>query len=216
MAEFAKTDKTTITRLSKRGVYGKETVYSILDEALFCTLAYVREGQPFQIPTGFCRIDDKLYIHGSVGSFYLRELEANKTPVCISATLLDGLVLARSAFHHSVNYRSVVIFGRPERVTEESELYKVLEVFTNKMQPGRWEDVRKPDSKEWKATMVLAVTIEEASAKIRTGDPKDDVEDYDLNVWAGVVPLKLKHLTPIADTLLKPGVSLPAYLTQAT
>jgi nitroimidazol reductase NimA-like FMN-containing flavoprotein (pyridoxamine 5'-phosphate oxidase superfamily) len=212
MAEFSKTDKTTITRLPKRGVYEKQTVYSVLDEALFCTVAYVRDGEPFQIPTGFCRIDDKLYIHGSVGSFYMRELEEKKLPVCISVTLIDGLVLARSAFHHSVNYRSVVMFGKPERVENENELYRALEVFTNKMQPGRWNDVRKPSSGEWKATMVLAIPIEEASAKVRTGGPKDDEEDHDLNIWAGVVPLTLKHLTPVPDTLLKPGVNLPAYL----
>ena len=212
MAEFPKTDKTTITRLAKRGSYDKETVYAILDEALFCTLAYVQQGQPFQIPTGFCRIGDKLYIHGSVGSFYMRELESKKLSVCISVTLIDGIVLARSAFHHSVNYRSVVMFGSPERVQDEDELYKALEVFTDKMQPGRWSDVRKPHAIEWKATMVLSIPIEESSAKIRAGGPVDDEEDYDLNIWAGVVPLKLQHFPPIADPLLKQGIALPGYL----
>ena len=212
MADFSKTDKTTITRLPKRGVYDKETVYSILDEALFCTVAYVREGEPFQIPTGFCRVGDKRYIHGSVGSFYMRELAEKKLPVCISATLIDGLVLARSAFHHSVNYRSVVMFAQPEKVTDEAELYTAFEVFTNKMQPGRWDDVRKPDSGEWKATMVLAFNIEEASAKVRSGGPKDDEEDYTLPVWAGVVPLRLEKQSPIADELRKKDVPLPAYL----
>lgn len=212
MAEFSKTDKTSITRLAKRGVYDKDTIYSILDEALFCTLAYVREGQPFQIPTGFCRIEDKLYIHGSVGSFYMRELAEKKLAVCISATMIDGLVLARSAFHHSVNYRSAVIFGVPEKVTNENELYKALEIFTNKMQPGRWNDIRKPNDGEWKATMVLSVKIEEASAKIRTGGPIDDEEDYALDIWAGVVPLKIQHLAAVSDTKLKDGVPLPAYL----
>src|SRR5690349_3556499 len=178
MEEFPTTDKTRITRLPKRGVYEKETIYAILDEALFCTVSFVREDQAVQIPTGFCRIDDRIYIHGSVGSSYMRQLAENKTPVCLSATLLDGLVLARSAFHHSVNYRSVVAFGVPEKVTEESELYDALEVFTNKMQPGRWNDVRKPSAAEWKATMVLAINIHEASAKVRTGPPKDDEEDY--------------------------------------
>lgn len=212
MATFQQTERTTITRLPKRGAYDKETVYSILDEALFCTLAYVRDNTPFQIPTGFCRIDDKLYIHGSVGSFYMRELAEKKLPVCISVALIDGLVLARSAFHHSVNYRSVVLFSKPEKVTDEAELYKALEVFTNKMQPGRWNDVRLPDAGEWKATMVLSFPIEEASAKMRTGGPKDDEEDYNLDVWAGVVPLKLERLTPVPDSRLKPGVELPAYL----
>jgi uncharacterized protein len=214
MAEFAKTERTSITRLPKRGIYDRETVYAILDEALFCSVAFVRENQPFQIPTGFCRIADKLYIHGSVGSFYMRDLAARKNPVCISATIIDGLVLARSAFHHSVNYRSVVLFGAPEKITDESELYTVLQVFTNKMQPGRWDDVRKPTSAEWKATLVLSFQIDEASAKVRTGPPKDDDEDYNADIWAGVVPLELKRHAPVPDPALKPGVDLPAYLRE--
>lgn len=212
MSEFQKTEKTTITRLPKRGVYDRETVYSILDEALYGTLAFVQRGQPFQIPTGFCRIGDKLYIHGSVGSHYMRELAEKKLPVCISVTLMDGLVLARSAFHHSVNYRSVVIFSSPETVTDEQELYTVLEVFTNKMQPGRWNDIRQPNAMEWKKTMVLSFPIEEASAKVRTGPPKDDEEDYALDIWAGVVPIRLERKTAIPDSLLKVGIRLPSYL----
>lgn len=212
MSEFAKTEKTSITRLPKRGVYDKETVYSILDEALFCTVAFVRENQPFQIPTGFCRIGDKVYIHGSVGSFYMRELIEKKSPVCISATLIDGLVLARSAFHHSVNYRSAVIFGNAEKVIDEHELYLALETFTNKMQPGRWNDVRQPTPGEWKATVVISIHIDEASAKIRTGPPKDDDEDYAADTWAGVVPLELRRMSPIADPVLKEGTDLPSYL----
>ncbi len=212
MSEFQKTDRTTITRLPNRGVYDKETIYSILDEALYCTVAFVQDGQPFQIPTGFCRIGDKLYIHGSVGSYYMRELAGKKLPVCISITLLDGLVLARSAFHHSVNYRSVILFSTPEKVTDQTELYTALEVFTNKMQPGRWDDIRLPNDSEWKKTMVLSFNIEEASAKIRTGPPKDDDEDYDLDIWAGVVPLKLMRQTPEADPQLKAGINLPEYL----
>lgn len=212
MSEFAKTEKTSITRLPKRGVYDKETVYSILDEALFCTVAFVRDDQPFQIPTGFCRIGDKVYIHGSVGSFYMRELIEKKSPVCISATLVDELVLARSAFHHSVNYRSAVIFGNAEKVIDDQELYLALETFTNKMQPGRWNDVRQPTPGEWKATLVISVHIDEASAKIRTGPPKDDDEDYASDTWAGVVPLELRRLPPIADPVLKGGIDLPSYL----
>lgn len=212
MEKFPITEKTEITRLPKRGVYEKETVYSILDEALVCTVAFVLNGQPFQIPTGFCRKDEALYIHGSVGSFYMRELATNKLSVCLSVTHLDGLVLARSAFHHSVNYRSVVIFSHAEKVEDKDELYEVLEVFTNKMQPGRWDDIRKPNDGEWKATMVLKFKIEEASAKVRTGGPIDDDEDYDLNIWAGVVPLKIERQRVIADPVLKAGVSLPAYL----
>jgi uncharacterized protein len=210
--QFPITDKTEITRLAKRGVYDKDVVYSILDEALVCTLAYSKDGQPFQIPTGFCRIDDTLYLHGSVGSFYMRELASKKIPVCISVTLLDGLVLARSAFHHSVNYRSVVIFSEAELVTDRNILYKALEVFTEKMCPGRWADIRKPTDNEWKATMVLAFKINEASAKVRTGPPKDDEEDYSMDVWAGVQPLVTKRSTPIPDDLLKKGVDIPGYL----
>ncbi|MBI1770541.1 MAG: pyridoxamine 5'-phosphate oxidase family protein [Bacteroidetes bacterium] len=212
MEKFPITDKTEITRLAKRGVYDKETVYSILDEALFCTLAYVREGQPFQIPTGFVRIGDKIYVHGSVGSFYMRELRDRKHHACVSVTLMDGLVLARSAFHHSVNYRSVVIFGEPQLVNNKEELYKALEFFTEKMCRGRWNDVRKPTDNEWKETMVLSFDISEASAKVRTGPPKDDEEDYSMDVWAGVVPLKIQHLEPIADPELKIGVKIPEYL----
>lgn len=212
MAEFSKTEKTEITRLPKRGVYDKDVIYSILDEALVCTVAYVNDSQPFQIPTGFCRVGDKIYLHGSVGSFYMRQLAEKNLPVCISITLLDGLVLARAAFHHSVNYRSVVLFSNAERVTDDKEIYQALEVFTNKIQPGRWDDVRQPNSGEWKATMVLSFKIEEVSAKVRTGGPKDDDEDYDLPIWAGVVPLQTKRLEPITDSLLKPGIEIPSYL----
>jgi len=212
MEKFPITEKTEITRLAKRGVYDKETIYSILDEALFCTLSYVHDGQPFQIPTGFNRIGNTIYLHGSVGSFYMRELAEKKLPVCISATLIDGLVLARSAFHHSVNYRSVVIFSEPRKVEDKKEMYEALEVFTNKMQPGRWDDVRKPTDGEWKATMLLAFDINEASAKVRVGGPNDDDEDYALDIWAGVVPLKVERGAPIVDPKLKAGVDLPAYL----
>ncbi len=206
------TDKTQITRLPKRGSYDRDTINSILDEALVCTLAYSKDNQPFQIPTGFCRIDNKLYIHGSVGSYYMRELKSGTMPTCVSVTLLDGLVLARSAFHHSVNYRSVIMFGFPQLVTDEHEVYEALEVFTNKMCPGRWNDIRKPNEGEWKATMVLSFAIDEASAKIRTGGPIDDEEDYALNIWAGVQPLQTIRATPIPDERLKPGVALPNYL----
>jgi hypothetical protein len=212
MADYPVTDKTKITRLPKRGSYDKDVIHAILDEALVCTLAFVRDGEPFQIPTGFCRVNDYVYVHGSVGSFYMRELAEKKSSVCISVTHLDGLVLARSAFHHSMNYRSVIIFSHAEKVTDQQELYSVLEIFTNKIQPGRWNDVRKPTEGEWKATMVLKFKIEEASAKIRTGEPKDDEEDYTLDVWAGVVPLRLVRGNPIPDPKLKPGVTKPDYI----
>lgn len=212
MSQFIKTEKTTITRKPSRASYDKETIYSIFDEALYCTIAYVNNCEPFQIPTGFCRIDEKLYIHGSVGSFYMREIINKKLPVCISVTIIDGIVLARSAFHHSVNYRSVVLFSSPELVTNEDELYKAMEVFTNKMCPGRWSDIRKPNDKEWKATMVLSFNINEVSAKIRTGMPIDDEEDYSLNIWAGILPIKTIKEKVIPDTKLNYGIEVPDYL----
>lgn len=211
MEKFPVTEKTEITRLPKRGVYDVAVVHSILDEALVCTIAYNHNGQPFQIPTGFCRIGNTVYVHGSVGSHYMRAI-ADGLPVCVSATLIDGMVLARSAFHHSVNYRSVVFFSKGRRITDEKELYKSLEVFTNKMCPGRWDDVRQPDSGEWKATMVIAFEIEEASAKVRTGGPKDDEADYELNVWAGVQEVKLVRGQLIPDELMKPEIEVPSYL----
>ncbi len=212
MNQFPVTDKTKITRLPKRGAYDKETIYKILDDSLFCTVAFNLNGQPFQIPTGFCRIDNTLYIHGSVGSHYMRELAGNGLPVNINVTHLDGLVLARSAFHHSVNYRSVSVFSHAKQVDNLKEQDRILEVFTEKICKGRWNDIRKPTPGEWKATMVIAFDIEEASAKIRTGPPVDDDEDYDLDIWAGVVPIVQNQMAPIADPKLKDGVTLPDYL----
>lgn len=205
------TERTKITRLPKRGDYSEETIFSILDEALFCTIAFAHEGKPFQIPSGFCRIGDQLYIHGSVGSQYMRWLTDGRE-VCIVAMLVDGLVLARSAFHHSVNYRSVVLFSKARTVEDKDELYKSLEAFTEKMVPGRWNEIRQPNDSEWKKTMVLAFDIHEASAKVRTGPPKDDEEDYSLPIWAGVLPLEQKFGSPFQDPQLAPGIELPVHL----
>lgn len=211
MDKFPITPRTEITRLPKRGSYDVATVHAILDEALVCTVAYVHEGQPFQIPTGFARVDNTVYIHGSVGAWYMRQI-ADGAPVCFSATILDGMVLARSAFHHSVNYRSVVFFAKGRKVTDRDELYKSLQVFTNKMCPGRWDDIRQPNDSEWKGTMVIAFELTEASAKVRTGGPKDDEEDYDLDIWAGVQPIQLVRGAVVPDERLKPGVPVPPYL----
>jgi len=213
-SEFPITQKTKITRLPKRGSYDQKTIYAILDEALFCTVAFVFDGEPFQIPTGFCRIKDNLYIHGSVGSSYMRKLAQGDLSVCISATLLDGIVLARSAFHQSMNYRSVVLFSKATEVTDNNELENIFEIFTNKMCPGRWADVRKPTSKEWEKTMTLCFPISEASAKIREGNAKDDEEDYNLNTWAGVQPLQIVRMPPISDPNLKVNTKIPDYLSQ--
>ncbi len=212
MSNLPLTDKTKITRLPKRGSYDRDTINAILDEAYFVTLSYVQDGMPFQIPTGHCRIDDYIYVHGSVGSGYMRAMAEAGADVCLCATLIDGLVLARSAFHHSMNYRSVVIFSKAEKVEDTDEQYRALEAFTEKVQPGRWADIRRPDSGEWKATMVIKFRILEASAKIRTGGPKDDEPDYPLPVWAGVVPLKIHRETPVPDELLRGDIPLPPYI----
>ncbi|MCE2733199.1 MAG: pyridoxamine 5'-phosphate oxidase family protein [Flammeovirgaceae bacterium] len=206
------TPNTTISRLAKRASYDVQTIHTILDESLVCQLAFIRDQIPVSIPTGFVRINDEIYIHGSVGSSYMRQLATGQDTVCISVTHLDGLVLARSAFHHSVNYRSVVVFSKAQLVTNKTELYQALELFTEKVQPGRWAEIRKPTENEWKATMVLKFKIEEASAKIRTGPPKDDEEDYNLSVWAGIVPLKTIREEAIPDPALKQGVEKPGYL----
>jgi len=206
------TPNTTISRLAKRASYDVATIHTILDESLVCQLAFIRDQIPVIIPTGFVRIEDEIYIHGSVGSSYMRQLATGQDTVCISVTHLDGLVLARSAFHHSVNYRSVVLFSKAQLVTDKTELYQALELFTEKVQPGRWTEIRKPTDNEWKATMVLKFKIEEASAKIRTGPPKDDEEDYDLPIWAGIVPLKTIKEEAIPDPILKQGISKPGYL----
>jgi nitroimidazol reductase NimA-like FMN-containing flavoprotein (pyridoxamine 5'-phosphate oxidase superfamily) len=212
MESYQKSEKTTVTRLAKRAVYDREVIHEILDEALICTIAYVKDGQPFQIPTAFNRVGNKLYVHGSVGAGYMRYLAEGDQPVCISVTHLDGLVLARSAFNHSANYRSVVIFSKAQRVTDKEELYTVLENFTNKVQPGRWDDVRKPTENEWKATMLLSFELNEVSAKVRTGPPSDDQEDYGLPVWAGIVPITTQRGAPIADPVLATDIILPDYL----
>ena len=211
MTHFMPTQRTTIHRMPTRATYDRVVVEAILDEGLYCHLGFTVDGQPYVIPTIHARVDDRLYVHGSSASRMLRSLKTG-VPMCVTVTILDGLVFARSAFHHSVNYRSVVIFGEPQLVETKEELYKVLELFTEKICSGRWNDVRKPTDSEWKQTMVLAFDITEASAKVRTGPPKDDEEDYTLDVWAGVVPLKIQHLEPIADPDLKSGVKLPSYL----
>ncbi len=190
------TTRTTPSRLAKRAHYDAETIHPILDEALFCTVSYVVDGQPMAIPTAFVRQDDRLYIHGSVGSHFIREIEKGG-PVCISVMLADGLVLAKSAFHHSVNYRSVVIFANAEKVTDERERMGVLARITDHLIPGRWDDLRPTTDSEMRKTTVLAFSLAEASAKIRTGGPNDDPEDAHLPTWSGVIPLQTVRLTPV-------------------
>lgn len=211
MEQFTKTTKTTLKRLPDRGAFDRETVYSILDEALVCHVGFVVDGQPFVIPTSYGRVGDTLYVHGSAASRMMRSL-SGKIPVCVTVTLIDGLVLARSAFHHSVNYRSVVIFGQAELVEDEPGKMAALAAITEHIVPGRWAEVREPNAQELKATTVLAVSLEEVSAKVRTGDPKDDDEDMAIPVWAGQLPLTLTPGSPINDSLLTPGIEVPDYV----
>ena len=208
-----KTDRTKVKRLPDRGRYDRETIYTILEEAFICHVGFVVDGQPYVIPTGFARIGDDLYIHGSSASRMLRNLSQG-IEVCVTVTLIDGLVLARSAFHHSINYRSVVILGRAQLVEDAEEKNRALEAFTEHVIPGRWADVRWPTELELKATSVLKLPIEEASAKIRTGDPKDDEEDYAMDIWAGVLPLSVQPGKPINDSKLSLEVEPPKYATQ--
>lgn len=207
---FPQTDRTKLKRLPKRGHFDRETVYGILDEGFICHIGFVVDGYPVVIPTGYARVDDKLYIHGSQASRMLRTL-ANGVDACVTVTLLDGLVLARSAFHHSMNYRSVVVFGKATLVEDPQEKMSALFALSEQIIRGRWNDVREPTELEMKATTVLALTLEEASAKIRTGPPLDDEEDYSLPMWAGVVPLKLTAGEPVKDPRLPDGVPVPDY-----
>ncbi len=208
----SRTDRTRVKRLPARGAYDRETIYAILDEGFICHVGFVIEGQPYVIPTGYARIGDDLYIHGSSASRMLKNLSKG-VDICVTVTLLDGLVLARSAFHHSMNYRSVVILGKAALVEDEQEKYKALEAFTEHIIPGRWPEIRWPNELEMKATSVLKLPIEEASAKIRTGDPKDDEEDYDMNVWAGVLPLSQVPGPPVPDGRLPTSIEIPAHVS---
>ncbi|HZS44527.1 MAG TPA: pyridoxamine 5'-phosphate oxidase family protein [Blastocatellia bacterium] len=209
MSSFAQTDRTTLKRLPARGTYDRETVYKILDEAVVCHVGFSVDGQPYVIPTGFGRIDDKLYIHGSAASRMLRSIE-DGINVCVTITLIDGLVLARSAFHHSFNYRSVVVLGTAHAVDDSAEKMTALHTFTDHVMPGRWQQVRIPTEAEMKATLVLCLPMEEVSAKIRTGPPIDDEDDYSLPIWAGVLPLSLTPSEPVNDPKLNPGLEPPA------
>ncbi|MEQ1763155.1 MAG: pyridoxamine 5'-phosphate oxidase family protein [Pyrinomonadaceae bacterium] len=213
MPDSTQTERTRVKRLPNRGAYDRETVYAILDEAFICHVGYVLDGQPYVIPTGYARIGDDLYIHGSSASRMLRNLTQG-VDVCVTVTLVDGLVLARSAFHHSINYRSVVVLGKATLVEGEAEKNKALEAFTEHVIPGRWPEIRWPNALELKATSVLKLPIEEASAKVRTGDPKDDEEDYSMDIWAGVLPLTVVPGDPIDDARLKPKMSVPEHVSR--
>lgn len=215
MTQFTRTEKNRINRLPKRADYERETIYRILDEALICHVGFVEEGQPYVIPINFARVEDKILLHGAKASRLLKHIEAGH-PVCVEVTLVDGLVLARSVFHHSVNYRSVVLFGRGCPVEGEREKLSALQAITEHLIPGRWQEARLPSRKELNATRVVSIKIDEASAKLRMGPAVDEQEDYALPVWAGVLPLQERALPPIRDELLTQDIPVPEYVTNYT
>ncbi|MGD0042944.1 MAG: pyridoxamine 5'-phosphate oxidase family protein [Isosphaeraceae bacterium] len=213
MDELSRTDRTTLRRLPNRGVYDRASIHSILDEGLICHVGFVVDGQPYVIPTIHVRVGEQLFFHGSPASRMLRALEQG-VEVCVTVTLLDGLVLARSAFHHSMNYRSVVVFGTAMPVESTEEKLRVLRALSDHLIKGRWQEVRSPSPSELKGTLVLSLPIDEASAKVRAGPPVDDEDDYGLPVWAGVLPLKIVATEPVADTRLPQDIATPAYITR--
>jgi uncharacterized protein len=210
MNEIPRTERTTVRRLPARAAYDRSLIHAILDEALICHVGFVVEGRPFVIPTIHVRVGERLYVHGSPASRMLKTL-AGGVDVCVTVTLVDGLVLARSAFHHSMNYRSVVLFGTACVVDEPDEKARVLQSLAEHLVPGRWRDVRVPTDGELKATSILSLPIDEASAKVRTGPPVDDEDDYALPTWAGVLPLTIAAGAPVPCPRLSPDIMPPPY-----
>jgi len=207
-ATFERHARNDVKRLPSRGQYDRETIYQILDDGFLCHVGFSTDNQPFVIPVAYGRKDDTIYLHGSIKSRLMQLGQAN-TPLCITVTHVDGLVLARSAFHSSLNYRSVVLFGQAEEVTDSEEKTDALHRITNQILRGRWEEVRELKASEIMATSVLKMRIEDASAKIRTGGPKDDKEDYALPIWAGVVPMHTQYGAPEPDPLRQGDYALP-------
>jgi len=207
------TERTRVVREAHRGAYDLETIYKILDEGFVCHVGFAVDGQPFVIPTLFARIGDAIYFHGSAASRMLRNVSEG-IPVCVTVTLTDGFVLARSVFNHSMNYRSVVALGKAVLVSAPEEKLEALQAFTDKIIPGRWADARQPNEKELKATSILRLPLTEVSAKIRSGPVEDDAPDYALPVWAGVIPLHLTPGAPIRDERCDASIPTPAYAAQ--
>jgi nitroimidazol reductase NimA-like FMN-containing flavoprotein (pyridoxamine 5'-phosphate oxidase superfamily) len=207
MSTYTPTQRTKVRRLSKRAVYDKAQVHAILDEGFLCHVGFTRDSQPIVIPTLYARSGETLYLHGSGASRMLQTL-AEGVEVCLTVTLVDGYVLARSAFHHSMNYRSVTVLGRARLVTELAERMTALRVITDHIVPGRWDEVRGPNELEMKQTVVLALPLEEVAAKVRMGPPVDDEEDYALPVWAGVVPIHTQLGEPVGDDRVLPDVKM--------
>ena len=208
----AMSDRTRIVREPIRAVYDREAIYKILDEGFVCHVGFTADEQTFVIPTMYARVGDAIYFHGSAASRMLRGVSAGMN-VCLTVTLTDGLVLARSVFNHSMNYRSVVALGNATIVDEPAEKLAALRAFTEKILPGRWNDAREPNEKELKATSILRLPLTEVSAKVRVGGVEDDAEDYALSVWAGIVPLRLVADPPIRDERCDPSLATPAYAT---
>ena len=207
---FTPNQRTRVVREPHRGAYDRETIYKILDEGFVCHVGFAIDGQPYVIPTMYARVGDAIYFHGSAASRMLRGA-GQGTPMCITVTLVDGLVLARSVFNHSMNYRSVVALGKAALVDTPEEKIAALHGFTEKILPGRWNDARQPNEKELKATSILRLPLTEASAKMRTGPPEDDAADYALKVWAGLIPLHLAAGVPIPDERCGSDIPVPAY-----
>ena len=212
---YTPTPRTRLVREADRAVYDRETAYRILDEGFLCHVGFVVDGQPFVIPTSYGRKGDSLYIHGSAASRMLRHMR-NGLPVCVTVTLLDGLVLARSIFNHSMNYRSVVVLGKATLMDDPEEKLEALRLLSEHIIPGRWEDSRQPDEKELKATSVLRLPIQEFSAKVRQGPVVDDEADYSFPTWAGIVPLEMIAGAPVDDSRLLEGQEVPQYARRYT
>jgi nitroimidazol reductase NimA-like FMN-containing flavoprotein (pyridoxamine 5'-phosphate oxidase superfamily) len=210
VGERSRTERTRVRREPQRGAYDRATIDAILHEALVCHLGFVHDGQPYVIPTLFARLGDELFVHGSSASRMLRTLDGG-VDACLTVTHVDGIVLARSIFNHSINYRSVVVLGRASAVPDPDEKLRALEAFSDRLLPGRWADVRPPTAIELKATSVLRMPLDEASAKVRSGPPKDDEADYDWPVWAGVIPLALTVGEAEADPRLAAGFEAPVW-----
>jgi nitroimidazol reductase NimA-like FMN-containing flavoprotein (pyridoxamine 5'-phosphate oxidase superfamily) len=209
---FSVTERTRVIREPQRGVYDRAAIYKILDEGFICHVGFAVDGQPFVVPTMYARVGDAIYFHGSAASRMLRNVSAGVS-VCVTVTLVDGLVLARSVFNHSMNYRSVVALGKAMLVDAGAEKMEALHGFTEKILPGRWEEARQPNEKELKATSILRLPLTEVSAKVRVGPPEDDAEDYALGIWAGVLPMELKTGTPIRDERCDAGIAVPGYVS---
>lgn len=213
MNEFEKTPHTRIRRMPERGHYDRETIYAIVDEALICHVGFVEAGRPFVIPTIHARMGDSIVLHGAKASRLLKHAQAGND-FCVTVTLLDGLVMARSVFHHSMNYRSAVLFGKGRLIENEDERWEAMRVLTEHIMPQRWDDARRPNATEMSATTLVAIDIEDASAKMRSGPPGDDEEDYAMDVWAGVLPITAHFGQPIDDPKRTHDVALPDYITR--